>query len=180
MEEAPVKLEVWDKEDPLRPLAADLFERISPLVMCALEEGGDAFKVFMDGNESSHIADVSISRRPEKKTSPRLERLKSAVIESFRKPVTILGRLKRALAWSVSYRTGALIVSIAREPEPDFPADGYALYIRVENCPEIEDTVVAVCNEHKENFKGGISIYSERVQIVLSGEAEASVAKEAV
>lgn len=141
-----VKITTWDKSDPLEPFVAKLVQKLEPLVNCKAERGGSEFKVIVEGEEQVHLADVVISRRKEKK---RAHSLKDRVV----------GVAK----WVVTTAPEDCMVMIRRDPDPSSVVEAYSLFIRINNCPEIESVLLEVCNARADDFKGGIHVYSERI-----------------
>lgn len=169
MEEQAVTMKVWGREDPLEAVADEVFEKINQVMSCSREHGGDDFVIFVNGEESSHEADVSFYLRPKKERGKRLERLRQALVA---KPY-VIAPLKRAWRWTMSTHSGPLLVSFSRKPSPSCLVEAYTLYVRIEDCPEIEGLVAEICARHREKFGGGIYIYSERATASAeSGEQE--------
>jgi hypothetical protein len=167
MEEPAVTMKVWGREDPLEAVANEVFAKISELMSCTREEGGEDFVVFVDGQETSHEAHVSFYLRKMKKPGKRLERIRQMLTA---RPY-VLAPLKRAWQWTTSIHSGQLLVSMCREPLPTCLVEEYTLYVRIENCPEIEGPIAEICAGHREKFGGGIYIYSER-EMVLPDSGE--------
>lgn len=162
MEKQAVTMIVWDRKDPLEAVSNELYERISGVTGCSREQGGDPFTVFVDGEEKSHRADFTFYRQPPKSPGRLIDRIKAALTAQ----PYVLEPLRRAFRWTMSIHSGPLLVAMSREPLPSLAAEGYALYVRIENCPELEGLIEEVCVAHREHFSGGIFIYSER-QTVL-------------
>lgn len=144
MDENSIHFTKWKRFDPLEEFSRRLVEKIGPRIPFQVTKGGGQFSVFADGMEVTHFADFSLLRIEYQGRLSKIERIKWALRWPFQ-----AGK-------STSY-----VILVRREPDPGFLAKDYSLYLRINDCPEIEETVLSVCDEFKDRFTGGIYIYSE-------------------
>lgn len=140
MDETAVKFTQWTRCDPLEPFSSRLAEKIGPRIPFKVIQGGGEFSTFTGDEEVRHCADLTYVR----------SKGRNGGLRSIRKVLT----------WPFS-REESPVLLIRRDPDPSCLAEGYSLYIKIENCPEIEETVLSVCEEFRDSFTGGIFVYSE-------------------
>jgi hypothetical protein len=158
MDENAIRFTQWKRCDPLEGFAERLVEVLGPQISFKCKKGGGEFSVFTDGIELNHLADLSLVRVAKKGRPPRA-----------------IDRVKKVLSWPFESRENSAILLVRRDPEPSCLAEDYSLYIRINQCPEIEETVLSVCGEFTEQFKRGICVYSEVAGEKHPGQEESTI-----
>ena len=143
MQNEPIQIITWHRCDPLEPFSLKLQKKACKLLRCKLKPGGGSFTVFAAGAEQSHNADLSLVPARDSSKAPFVQRVKNL----FR--------------WVFNPAKGRPFLLMRRDPDPSCLAESYALYIRINDAPELERVALDVAEEFKDLFKDGVFIYSE-------------------